>query len=100
VAVVFLAAFNSAALLFEYGSAKVVQMHREAADLQALNSLRGDPCLKPSASPDALVMPYLDSPSLYFRAVDLYGDPAPPGAVTDRSDYGHARQNLVFTNCH
>ena len=100
VAVVFLAAFNSAALLFEYGSAKVVQMHREAADLQAVNSLRGDPCLKPSASPDELVMPYLDSPSLYFRAVDLYGDPARPGAVTDRTDYGHARQNLVFTNCH
>ena len=100
VAVVFLAAFNSAALLFEYGSAKVVQMHREGADLQAMNSLRGDPCLKPSASPDGLVMPYLNSPSLYFRAVDLYGDPAPAGAVTDRTDYGRARQNLVFTNCH
>ncbi|HET7465511.1 MAG TPA: hypothetical protein VFL29_02480 [Candidatus Dormibacteraeota bacterium] len=98
-ALVFLACFNSAALLFEFGTAKTVQMQREGADLQALNSLRADPCVKPNASPDDLVMPYLDSAALYYRAVDLYGDPAPSGPIVDRSDYDRARQNLLFTNC-
>ena len=100
VALVFLACFNSAALLFEYGTAKTVQMQREGADLQALNSLRGDPCLKPDASPDELVMPYLDRAGLYYRAVDLYGDPAPSGSVTDSADYDRARQSLLFPSCH
>jgi len=98
-ACVFLACFNSAALLFEYGTAKTVQMQREGADLQALNSLRGDPCLKPSGYADALVMPQVNSPALYYRAVDKYGDPAPKGPVTDRTDYDRARQSLVFTSC-
>jgi len=98
-ALVFLACFNSAALLFEYGTAKTVQMQREGADLQALNSLRGDPCLKPSGYVDALVMPQVSSPALYHRAVDLYGDPAPKGPITDRTDYDRARQNLLFTAC-
>lgn len=99
VALVFLACFNSAALLFEYGTAKTAQMQREGADLQALNSLRGDPCLKPDASPDELVMPYLNSAPFYYRAVDRYGNPAPPGPVRDTSDYAIARRNLLFTGC-
>ena len=98
-ACVFLACFNSAALLFEYGTAKTVQMQREGADLQALNSLRGDPCLKPGGYVDALVMPQVNSPALYYRAVDRYGDPAPMGPVANRSDYDRARQNLLFTAC-
>ena len=98
-ACVFLACFNSAALLFEYGTAKTLQMQREDADLQALNSLRGDPCLKPSGYADALVMPQVNSPDLYYRAIDLYGDPAPKGPVADRTDYDRARQNLLFTSC-
>ena len=100
VALVFLACFNSAALLFEFGTAKAVQMQREGADLQALNSLRGDPCLKPDASPDDFVMPYLNSAALYYRAVDLYGNPAPAGPITDRGDYDRARQSLLFPACH
>lgn len=99
-ALVFLACFNSAALLFEYGTAKTVQMQREGADLQALNSLRGDPCLKTTASPDALVMPYVNRAELYYRAVDLYGDPAPAGSIVDRADFDRARQNLLFPACH
>ena len=99
-ALVFLACFNSAALLFEFGTAKTVQMQREGADLQALNSLRGDPCLKTTTSPDDFVMPYVNRPPLYYRAVDLYGDPAPSGAVSDRSDYDQARKNLLFPACH
>ena len=98
-ACVFLACFNSAALLFEYGTAKTVQMQREGADLQALDSLRGDPCLKPGGYVDALVMPQVNSPALYYRAVDLYGDPAPTGPIANRSDYDRARQNLLFTAC-
>jgi len=98
-ACVFLACFNSAALLFEYGTAKTLQMQREGADLQALNSLRGDPCLKPSGYVDALVMPQVSSPHLYYRAIDLYGDPAPAGRVTDRTDYDRARHSLLFTSC-
>ena len=99
VAVVFLACFNSAALLFEFGTAKTAQMQREGADLQALNSLRGDPCLKPTGTADPLVMPWVTSPALYYRAVDLYGNPAPPPPVRDPSDYTIARQNLLFTGC-
>ena len=99
VACVFLACFNSAALLFEYGSAKSLQMQREGADLQALSSLRGDPCLKPNGYADGLVMPQVGSPALYYRAIDLYGDPAPRGSVADRTDYDNARQNLLFTGC-
>src|SRR5438093_4713302 len=48
---------------------------------------------------DALVMPQVNSPALYYRAVDKYGDPAPKGPVTDRTDYDRARQSLVFTSC-
>ncbi len=98
-ALIFLACFNSAALLFEYGSAKTVQMQREGADLQALNSVRGDPCLKPTGDPDPLVMPWVSNPAQYYRAVGLYGDPAPAGPVRDRPDYDRARMNLLFTNC-
>ena len=98
-ALVFLACFNSAALLFEYGTAKTAQMQREGADLQALNSLRGDPCLKPSGTADLLVMPWVTSPALYYGAVDVYGNPAPPLPVRDTSDYANARQNLLFTGC-
>ncbi len=99
VACVFLACFNSAALLFEYGSAKTVQMEREGADLQALSSLRGDPCLKPTGYADLLVMPQVGSPGEYYSAIALYGDPAPSGPVADRADYDRARENLLFPAC-
>jgi hypothetical protein len=99
VACVFLAAFNSGALLVEFAAAKTAQMHREGADLQALDSARGDPCLTPERSVDPLVMPQVTSPKLYYRAIDRYGDPAPPPPVTDAADYARARANLVRTGC-
>jgi hypothetical protein len=99
IACVFLAVFNSGALLVEYAAAKTAQMQREAADLQALNTERGDPCLGPDAQADPLVMPQVTRPSLYFRAVDRYGDPAPPGPVTDPGDYARARTNLERSGC-
>ena len=98
-ACVFLVCFNSAALLFEFGTAKAAQMQREGADLQALDAARGDPCLIPAGSPDALVMAQLNSPRLYYRAVDRYGDPAPPLPVTDRAAYAAALATLQRSGC-
>ena len=100
VACVFLAVFNSGALLFEYAAAKTAQMQREAADLQALDAARSDPCLGSNLRADALVMPQVDRPALYYRAVDAYGDPAPAGPVTDQADYARARANLDRAGCH
>jgi hypothetical protein len=100
VALVFLACFNSGALLVEFAAAKTVQMQREAADLQALDAARGDPCLNPDAAVDPFVMPSVHRPALYYRAVDRYGDPAPPVPVADQSDYAIARTNLDRAGCH
>jgi hypothetical protein len=99
IACVFLATFNSGALLFEFAAGKTVQMQREAADLQALNAARGDPCLGQGAAVDPFVMPSVNRPALYYRAVDRYGNPAPPGPVTDPADYGVARSNLDRPGC-
>jgi len=99
VACLFLACFNSGALLFEFAAGKTVQMQREAADLQALNAARGDPCLGPNAAVDPFVMPSVTRPALYYRAVDRYGNPAPPGPVTDTADYAQARANLNRSGC-
>jgi hypothetical protein len=98
-ACVFLACFNSAAVLVAYTAAKTVQMHRVLADLDALDEMRGDPCLDPGAQVDPLVMPYEGSPALYYRAVDRYGDPGtqpPPG---DQSDYAMALLRLRQAHC-
>ncbi len=99
VACLFLACFNSGALLFEFAAGKTVQMQREAADLQALNAARGDPCLGPDAAVDPFVMPSVTRPALYYRAVDRYGNPAPHGPVTDAADYAQARTNLDRAGC-
>jgi hypothetical protein len=98
-ACLFLACFNSTALLIEFASAKTLQMARAGADLQALDHARGDPCLNRDARVDAFVMPQVSSPYMYYRAVDRYGDPAPPLPVTDRADYAQALTNLERTGC-
>ena len=99
VACVFLAAFNSGVLLFAYSAAKTVQMQREAADLQALSTERGDPCLNPGAIVDPLVMPQVTNPADYYRAVDRYGDPAAGGPLRRDADYQRARTNLLRPGC-
>jgi hypothetical protein len=99
VACLFLACFNSGVLLFTFAAAKTVQMQRQVADLQALAAERGDPCLNPSAAVDLLVMPQLTSPTLYYRAVDRYGDPAGSLPVVDQSDFDQARANLRTVGC-
>ncbi len=86
-------------LLFSYAAAKGAQMQRAVADLQALGAERSDPCLNPGASVDALVMPQVDRPAVYYRAIDRYGDPVAGQPVTDRADFDRARRNLVRTGC-
>jgi hypothetical protein len=100
IACLFLACFNSGALLFEFATAKAVQMQREGADLQALDAARGDPCLNAGALVDDFVMPQVSSPALYYRAVDRYGDPAPPPPVSDHADYAVALAKLARSGCH
>lgn len=98
VAILFLAGFNSAVLLFEFTVAKTAQMERAVADLQALAAERGDPCLDRSGNADLLVMPQV-TPPLYYRAVDRYGDPVAGLAVRDRADFEAARANLRKAGC-
>ncbi len=99
VACLFLACFNSAVVLFEYSAAKTVQMQRQVADLQALDSMRADRCLDPAATADPLVMPQVNRPALYYRSVDRYGDPVAGVPVTDRADFDAARARLRRAGC-
>ena len=98
-ACLFLACFSSAVLLFSFAAAKGALMQREVADLQALAYERSDLCLNPGATADALVMPQVNDPALYYRATDRYGDPIAGIPVTDHADFDRARHNLVRTGC-
>jgi len=98
VACVFLACFNGAVVLFEYSSAKTLQMQRAVADLQALAAMRDDPCLDPGSDADVLIMPGITPPA-YYRAVDRYGDPAAGVPVRDQADYEAAKGRLKRTGC-
>ena len=99
VALLFLACFNSGAVLVEFGTAKAAQMQRQMADLQALAAVRGNPCLNPSGAVDALVMPVETSPALYYRAVDRYGDPSAGQPVVDKASFDQASANLLKPGC-
>jgi hypothetical protein len=81
-ACLFLACFNNAVLLVGVSAAKTVQMQREDADLYALQLVRNQPCRKASGAVDALVMPQVNRPDVYYRAIDRFGSPP---------------QHLVFT---
>jgi hypothetical protein len=97
-ALAFLACFNSAVVLVEYGSAKTVQMQRAVADLQALVAERHDPCLDPAGKADLLVMPDVLPPA-YYRAIDRYGDPVAGKPIQDRQDFEVAASNLRKPGC-
>jgi hypothetical protein len=99
VALLFLACFNSGAVLVEFGAAKAAQMQRQMADLQALAAVRDNPCLNPSGAVDPLVMPDETTPARYYRATDRYGDPAAGFPVTDRADFDRAQANLLKPGC-
>ncbi len=99
IACLFLACFSSATLLFSFATAKAVQMQREGADMQALAVTRGNACLNPRGVADPLVMPQVDSPALYYRAVDRYGSPLASTQITNPDDFERAVQNLTLPNC-
>jgi len=98
-ACLFLACFNSGVLLWAYGTAKTELMLREVADLQALAAERGNPCLDPAGFADRLVMPQVNNPALYYRAVDRYGDPAAGRPLDRRADFDRAKSNLTRSDC-
>jgi hypothetical protein len=99
IACLFLACFSSSALLYTWAVAKGEQMAREAADLHALASVRGNPCLNPRGAVDLLVMPQVTSPPEYYRAVDRYGDPAASTPLVRDADFENARANLLTPGC-
>lgn len=94
----FLAVFNNAVVLYEFGVAKTVQMQRATADLQALATMRNDPCLNPNAQVDPRVMPAV-MPAPYYRAVDHYGDPASGTQVEDRDAFDAAVAAIRKPGC-
>jgi hypothetical protein len=98
-ACLFLACFNSGVLLWAYGTAKAELMQREVADLQALAAERANPCLDPAGLADRLVMPQVNRPDRYYRAIDRYGDPAAGRPVNHRTDFDRARGNLTRSDC-
>jgi hypothetical protein len=97
VALLFLACFNSAALLFSFVAARTVLMAWEQADYAALSAERGDPCLNGAAGVDPLVMPFV-TPAQYYRAVDHFGDPATV-PVADHAAYAAAMARIRKANC-
>ena len=99
VALLFLACFNSGAVLVEFGTAKAAQMQRQIADLQALAAVRSNPCLNPTGAVDPLVMPDETNATLYYRAIDRYGDPSAGLPVLDRAAFDQARDNLLTAGC-
>jgi hypothetical protein len=99
-ACLFLACFNSGVLLWAYGTAKTELMLREVADLQALAAERTDSCLNAEGFADRLVMPQVNRPAPYYRAIERYGDPAAGQPVSHRADFDRARSDLVRPGCH
>jgi len=98
-ACLFLACFNSSVVLVTFSVAKTAQMQREFADLYALDAVRHNPCLNPHGAVDLLVMPFVTSPADYYRAVDLYGDPAASQPLVDHADFAVAQRNLLKPGC-
>jgi hypothetical protein len=99
VACLFLMCFSNSVLLFTFAAAKTIQMQRQIADIQALASERGDPCLDPNGAVDPLVMPVETNPAVYYRAIDRYGDPSAGLPVVDLAAYDQGRANLQLPGC-
>lgn len=99
VACVFLAVFNSAVLLVSFAVARTVLMERQVADYYALAAMRNDPCLDPTGAVDLLVMPAETEPAVYYRAVDLYGNPIDGAPLLDRGSYEAGIAHLRRAGC-
>lgn len=102
-ACLFLACFNNAVLLVGVSTAKTVQMQREDADLYALQEVRHQPCRKASGAVDPLVMPQVNRPDVYYRAVDRFGSPPQQLIFTvggpQDADLNRALDNLSQKGC-
>jgi hypothetical protein len=98
-ACLFLACFSSAVLLFSFAIARPVVMARQVADYYALAAERSDPCLDPAGAVDLYVMPAVPRPSLYYRAVDRYGDPRAGMPLRDVASYEMGVRNLRKADC-
>jgi hypothetical protein len=102
-ACLFLACFNNAVLLVGVSAAKTVQMQREDADLYALQEVRHQPCRKASGAVDPLVMPQVNRPDVYYRAVDRFGSPPQHLIFTvggpQDADLNRALDNLSQKGC-
>ena len=98
-ACLYLACFSSAVLFYSFAIARPFVMERQVADYYALAAERNDACLNPSAPVDRLVMPSVTRPELYYRAVDLFGDPRDGLALHDRASYEAAVANLRKPGC-
>lgn len=99
VACVFLAAFNSAALMVSFAVARTVLMERQVADYYALAAMRSDPCLDPNGEVDVLVMPTETKPAVYYRALDMFGDPIDGAPLIDHASYAAGLAHLRRPDC-
>jgi len=90
---------NSALLLLDFATTRTVVMERQVADYYALSAERNDPCLDPNGAVDLRVMPVETAPAPYYRAVDLYGDPAAGRPLKDRVEYNAGVLNLRKPGC-
>jgi hypothetical protein len=102
-ACLFLACFSNAALLVGWSAAKTVQMQREDADIYALQLVRNQSCRKASGAVDPLVMPQVNRPDVYYRAIDRFGSP-PQHLVfavggPEDADLARAVDNLSRKGC-
>jgi hypothetical protein len=102
-ACLFLACFSDAVLLVGWSAAKAAQMAREDADIYALQLVRYQACRKASGAVDSLVMPQVDRPDVYYRAVDRFGSP-PQHIVfvvgsSQNADLTRALDNLSRKGC-
>lgn len=98
-ACVFLAWFNSSALLVTYATARTVVMERQVADYYALAAERNDACLDPNGAVDLLVMPAETQPAAYYHAIDTFGDPRAGRSLRDRASYNVGVRNLRKAGC-
>jgi hypothetical protein len=91
--------FNSALLLDTSAASRARAMERQVADYYALSAMRPDPCLDPHAAVDLKVMPAVTEPALYYRAIDIYGDPAAGRPLNDHAEYETGLGNLRRPGC-
>lgn len=102
VAILFLACFNNAVLLVAYSAAKTLQMQREDADVYVLQLLRNNQCVDPNGAVDPLVMPQVNRPDAYYRAIDRFGSPPQPlrfDVASPSPDLARAVGNLLGKSC-